>query len=147
MTSQFIFPRAPLRVYVVAANLLERRREAARAEVLVTREVDKFLAGLRSRDVAPAIVSLRRHAEAVGEAELAWTLARFPGMAPETRRAFEALVSGIVNKILHPPTARLRDAARDGCSEEWIAIVCELFALPPRRAGGSRVARGGAEQR
>lgn len=116
---------------VVAANLLERQREAARAEVLVTREVDKFLAGLRGRDVVPTIVSLRRRAEAIGAAELARALARYPGMAPETRRAFEALMSGIVNKILHPPTARLRDAARDGCGEEWIAIVCELFALAP----------------
>lgn len=129
---------------VVVANLLERQREAARAEVLVTGEVDKFLAGLRDRDVVPTIVSLRRRVEAVGQAELARALARLPEMAPETRRSFEALVNGIVNKILHPPTARLRAAAQDGRSEEWIAMVCELFALAPAEpaAGVAPVAAG-----
>jgi glutamyl-tRNA reductase len=116
---------------VVTANLHERRREAARAEVLVSGEVDKFLAGLRDRDVVPAIVSLRRRVEAVGETELARALAHLPDVSPETRQAFEALTSSIVNKILHPPTARLRDAAHDGRSEEWIAIMRELFALAP----------------
>ncbi len=68
---------------VVAANLLERQREAARAEVLVTGEVDKFLAGLRDRDVVPTIVSLRRRVEAPwGRPSWPGRLPAFPRRAP-----------------------------------------------------------------
>ncbi len=112
--------------------------------------MDKFLAGLRDRDVVPTIVSLRRRVEAVGQAELARALARLPETAPETRRSFAALASGIVNIILHPPTARLRAAAQDGCSDEWIAMVCRLFSLAPAEpaAGVALVGPGerGAER-
>lgn len=125
---------------VVTANLHERQREAARAEVLVSGEVDKFLAGLHDREVVPTIVSLRRRVEAVGETELTRALARVPDVGPQTRQVFEALASSIVNKILHVPTTRLRDAARDGRSEEWTAIVRELFSLD-RASGQSPSAR------
>src|SRR5205807_3632907 len=55
---------------VVAESLAGRRREAGRAEAIVLDEAERFRAWQASRDVAPAIASLRALAEEIRESEL-----------------------------------------------------------------------------
>lgn len=119
---------------VVDANLKERRREAARAEAIVERDVDAFLTRFRDRDAVPAIASLREKAEAIRRDEVARTLARLGTASPETRQAIEAMSSALVNKILHTPTVRLRESARTDAGAAWPRLVAELFALEPAAA-------------
>ena len=126
---------------IVASNLEERQREAARAELLIMGEVDRFLISLRDLDVVPAIVALRRQVEAMSRTELAHALRRLPHASGETREALEALVATIVNKILHTPTVRLREAAGAGGGQEWSEAVSQLFAL------SQAVEPGGAARR
>jgi glutamyl-tRNA reductase len=114
---------------VAEANLRERWREAASAEGLVEREVEKFLARLSDRDMAPAIAALCERVEAVRQGEVARALACLRGASPETRSAIEALSSALVNKILHSPISRLRESAREGSGSRWVGAVSELFAL------------------
>ena len=125
---------------VVASNLEERQGEAARAELLIEGEADTFLTSLRGRDVVPSIVALRRRVEAMSRTELERALRKLPHAPRETRAAFEALVAGIVNKILHPPTVKLREAASAGAGREWVEVVSQLFALSPTLVSG-RTAR------
>ena len=125
---------------VVASNLEERQGEAARAEILIEGEADTFLTSLRGRDVVPSIVALRRRVEAMSRTELERALRKLPHAPRETRAAFEALVAGIVNKILHPPTVKLREAASAGAGREWVEVVSQLFALSPTLVSG-RTAR------
>jgi len=54
-------------------------------------------------------------------------------------REFERLQSGapsrkqaVVNKILHTPTAKLRESRRAGTSDSWLDLVHELFGLERR---------------
>jgi glutamyl-tRNA reductase len=105
---------------VVEANLRERIREAEKAEALVEREVDKFLARLKDLEVVPTIVSLREKLEAIRQGEVAKALARLPGASAETRAAMEALSNALVNKILHAPTVKLSElfGLAGGRSEE-----------------------------
>ena len=117
---------------VVEANLRERLREAQKAEVLVEREVGKFLSRLQDLEVVPTIVSLREKVEVIRQGEVAKALARLPDASPETRAALEALSSAIVNKILHVPTAKLRESSRSGRSRRWTLLVSELFGLARR---------------
>ena len=121
---------------VVDANLRERKREAQRAESLVEREVAKFSDRLRSLEVVPTIVSLREKLEEIRKAELARTLTRLPGADDATRQALEALSQGIVNKILHAPTVKLRDSSKAGHGRRWIEVISELFGLGGKNRSG-----------
>ena len=120
---------------VVEANLRERKRRAQQAESLVEREVTKFADRLRSLEVVPTIVSLREKLEEIRRAELGRTLARLPGADEATRQALEALSQGIVNKILHAPTVKLRDSSKAGHGHRWIEVISELFGLGKSRGG------------
>ena len=121
---------------VVEANLRERMREAQRAEALVTREVVKFSDRLRSLEVVPTIVSLREKLEEIRQAELARALGRLPAADEATRQALEALSQGIVNKVLHAPTVKLRDSSKAGHGRRWIEVISELFGLGGKGRGG-----------
>jgi len=123
---------------VVEANLREREREAQRAEALVEREVEKFAERLRSLEVVPTIVSLREKLEEIRRAELARALSRLPGADEATRQALEALSQGIVNKVLHAPTVKLRDSSKSGHGHRWIEVISELFGLGGKGRGAPR---------
>ena len=99
---------------VAAANLADRSREAAAAESIVTREVDKYQQRVQSLDAAPAIRSLQEHAEALRQAELRRTAARLAGLTADQQAAVEALTRALTNKFLHAPMSALREAAREG---------------------------------
>lgn len=98
---------------VAAANLADRGREAAAAETIVRREVDKYQQRLQSRDAVPAILALQQNAEAIREAELARSIKRLGDLTPQQREAVEALTRSLMAKLLHPQLTALREAARN----------------------------------
>jgi glutamyl-tRNA reductase len=102
---------------VAAANLADRSREAAAAETIVSREVDKYQERLQTRDAVPAIVALQQSAEAIREAELIRSAKRLADLTPEQREAVEALTRSLTAKLLHPQLKALRESARQKDSE------------------------------
>ncbi len=93
---------------VAAANLADRSREAAAAESIVSREVDKYQQRLQSRDAVPAILALQQNAEAIREAELARAAKRLANLTPDQQAAVEALTRSLTAKLLHPQLTALR---------------------------------------
>jgi glutamyl-tRNA reductase len=110
---------------VAAANLANRSKEAAAAETIVTREVDKYQQRVQSLDATPAIRSLQEHAEALRQAELRRTAARLAGLTADQQAAVEALTRALTNKFLHAPMTALREAAREGDAQ----ALAELESL------------------
>jgi glutamyl-tRNA reductase len=96
---------------VVEESLAGRHREAERAETIVAAEAERFREWQASLDVVPAIASLREHAEAIRAAELAKAEGRLGGLSDSERRTVESLTRQIVNKLLHGPTVRAKEAA------------------------------------
>jgi glutamyl-tRNA reductase len=96
---------------VVEESLAGRRREAERAETIVAAQAARFREWQASLDVVPAIASLREHAEAIRAAELAKAEGRLGGLSDSERRTVESLTRQIVNKLLHGPTVRAKEAA------------------------------------
>jgi glutamyl-tRNA reductase len=96
---------------VVAESADGRTEEIDRAEAIVADEAEQFRAWQRSRDVVPAITSLRELAETIRVQELARAEPRLGALSPRERRAVESLTAQIVNKLLHLPTVRLKEAA------------------------------------
>jgi glutamyl-tRNA reductase len=113
---------------VVAESLAGRRREAEYAEAIVAREAERFREWQASREVVPAIASLRARAEEIRAAELARARGRL-GLSESQHAAVDSVTAQIVNKLLHLPTVRLKEAAAgaNGCS--YAEAVRHLFGL------------------
>jgi glutamyl-tRNA reductase len=97
---------------VAAANLADRTREAAAAETIVSREVEKYHERLQSRDAVPAIKALQQQAEAIREAELARSQSKLAGLTPQQREAVDSLTRALTAKLLHPQLTALRQSTR-----------------------------------
>ncbi|HEY7691094.1 MAG TPA: glutamyl-tRNA reductase [Gaiellaceae bacterium] len=113
---------------VVASSLAGRRREAARAEAIVAEEAERFREWQASREVVPAIASLRAWAEEVRAGELARVRGRL-GLSESQEEAVESITAQIVNKLLHPPTVRLKEAAAGADGGGYAQAVRHLFDL------------------
>jgi glutamyl-tRNA reductase len=96
---------------VVHETARGREAEFARAEAIAVEEAARFRDWLAARDVAPVIASLRERAETIRRGELAKASGRLAGLSERERNAVESLTSQIVNKLLHEPILRLKEAA------------------------------------
>jgi glutamyl-tRNA reductase len=114
---------------VVEATHEARREEAQRAETIVEAEVTAFARERETRAALPVLSQLRRRAEEIARAEAERTLAQVGGKLDEKgRRSVEAMAKAIVNKLLHGPTARLKEAASSG-DGTLAGAAAELFGI------------------
>src|SRR5688572_18820532 len=108
-------------------EVLDQRRAAAvAAEELVAKEASVFASWHRSLAAVPAIRALREHGDRLAAQEVERYMQRHPDA---DRSAIEALVRRVVNQMLHEPTARLREAAEEGRTEEIDEIVAGVRFL------------------
>jgi glutamyl-tRNA reductase len=114
---------------VVEASLTDRRAEAVRAERVVAAEAERFREWQASLAVVPAIASLRARAEEIRAAELARAEGRLGKLPESERRAVEAMTAQIVNKLLHLPTVRMKEAAVTSDGVVYADVVRHLFGL------------------
>ncbi|MGE5272982.1 MAG: glutamyl-tRNA reductase [Verrucomicrobiota bacterium] len=111
---------------VVASSLAGRRREAARAEAIVAEEAESFHEWQAAREVVPAIASLRAHAEEIRAAELERARGR---LSSSDQEVVESITARIVDKLLHLPTVRLKEAAAGADGGSYAQAVRHLFGL------------------
>ena len=93
------------------AGLAERRREVHAVERIVVDEVDRFVEVSSARSAAPLVAALHARAETVRQAEMDRFQKRLEGLDPRQQAAVEALTRGILAKVLHEPTVKLKDLA------------------------------------
>jgi glutamyl-tRNA reductase len=72
---------------------------------------------------------MRERAEEVRRAEFERFTGRLDRLDDEQRAAVEALTRGIVNKLLHEPSVRLRAQAGTPQGERNAAAVADLFDI------------------
>jgi glutamyl-tRNA reductase len=114
---------------VVSETLAGRRREAERAEAIVAEEAERFREWQASLDVVPAIASLRARAEEIRAAELRKAEARLGRLSEDERSLVESITAQIVNKLLHLPTVRMKQAAAAADGVLYAETVRHLFGL------------------
>ncbi|GAB4388871.1 MAG: glutamyl-tRNA reductase [Thermodesulfovibrionales bacterium] len=112
---------------VVDSNVLERRKEAEKAEAIIDDEIESFLRWQSSLDSVPTIVALRDRAEAIKREELEKFSNKLPELDEKQRKLVEQLASSIVNKLIHPPTAALKEDSED--RDTLIATIKRLYGL------------------
>jgi glutamyl-tRNA reductase len=111
-------------------SLHERRREISRVQGIIIDELEHFQTDRTARELTPLVTSLRRRGEEIRTAEIDRFRAKLDALDPESRRAVEMLSEGIVNKLLHDPTVRLKDAAGTARGELYADALAALFDLP-----------------
>jgi glutamyl-tRNA reductase len=115
--------------HAVSSHVDDRRKEAERAEAIISGEVERFQGRLQTLDVVPTIVSLQDHLETIRQAEIDRVRGRLGTLSPEQELAVETLTRGIVSKIMHTPISTLKTAARAAEATTVIDLVRRLFNL------------------
>ncbi|MEE9910263.1 MAG: glutamyl-tRNA reductase [Deltaproteobacteria bacterium] len=114
---------------IVDENIKSRRREALKAEQIVAEEVTQYSSWLKELDAVPTIVSLRSKAEGIARMEMAKAQSWMGTLHNGDREKIEALVNGIVNKILHAPMTAMKEESAEFKSQDIVAAARQLFKL------------------
>jgi glutamyl-tRNA reductase len=114
---------------VINDNLARRREQTARAEAMVTDEVEAFVVWLRSRSSIPTVVALRRRFESIRQAELERLESKLSKLSPEARARVEEVTQLVVQKLLITPTERLKTADDEARAAQYAEVITQLFGL------------------
>ena len=112
-----------------AKGIEKRRHESEHVRVIVRDEVERFEIEATARQAAPLVSALHDRANKIRRAELDRFAAKLAALGPAERAAVEALTKGIVAKLLHQPSVRLKDDAGTPQGERNAAAVRDLFDL------------------
>jgi glutamyl-tRNA reductase len=113
----------------VQGNIAGRNQTAVEAEEIIREEVERMMLRLKTREVAPTIVSLQEQLENVRTHEIERMRARLGAMTPQQEEAVEAITRGIINKIAHGPITELRRSAAEPEGAYLSDLIRKLFRL------------------
>ena len=107
----------------------KRASEVGQVREIIGEEVKRFLLDQTQRQAAPLVAQLREVVESIRTAEMDRFESALAAMTPEQRELVESISHGIINKMLHAPSVRLREAAGTPQGERLSAAVRDLFSL------------------
>lgn len=114
---------------IVDENMKNRRNEALKAEGIVAEEVALYSKWLRELEAVPTIVSLKSKAEGIVRMEMVKAENWMSKLGNGDRERVDALVNGVVNKILHAPLAVMKEESGELNSQDIVAAARQLFRL------------------
>ncbi len=107
-----------------------RLQEVEQVQAIITEEVGGFERWLRSLSVVDTISDLRQYADTLRQQELMRTLQRLSStLTDRESAAVEELTTRLVNKLLHSPMLRLKEAAAEGQGHVYAESLRYLFDL------------------
>lgn len=112
-------------------NQRERDRQWPKAKKIIEEETREFMAALHHRATGPVIKRLREQAEQVKLDELARLQGKLSaaGADESLQREVKQSFDRLVNKLLHPPLASLKDDAASGHNHGLLEAIRKLFQL------------------
>ena len=110
-------------------SLAQRRQEIGHVREIIAEELDRHRVERTVREVAPIITAFRAQIDDTRELEIERHRAKLDALDPAARAAVEQLTRAIVNKVLHEPTVRVKDAAGTARGEQYADALVELFGL------------------
>ncbi|ADC63302.1 glutamyl-tRNA reductase [Allochromatium vinosum] len=117
---------------VIDESLRSRQAAAVQAEEIIDFHSGEFMAWLRSLDAAGLIQDYRQRSEELRDEVLARARRQLDAGKPPAE-VLNFLAHTLTNKLLHAPSSRLRQAARDG-DAVILDAANELFQLAPERS-------------
>jgi glutamyl-tRNA reductase len=116
---------------IVNENLARRAAELQNAEQIVSQEVEKFAAWLRSRTAVPTVVALRQRFENIRQSELRRLEPKMAALPAEARARVDEITRLIVEKLLLTPTEQLK-ASDEQMVHAYAEALGRLFSLETR---------------
>jgi glutamyl-tRNA reductase len=116
-------------------SMEQRRKEIAKVRDLIGQELERHRLERSAREVAPLIAALRVRAESIRLGELDRFRGRVDPLDEATRSVIDAITQGVVNKLLHEPTVRVKDTAGTPRGDLYADALTELFDLPTEATG------------
>jgi glutamyl-tRNA reductase len=113
---------------VIVRNRRVRQAEARKAEGIIEEEIQRFAAWLGSLEVLPTLTALRLHASEIAEEVVRENSGKWQKASSADLQRVDAIAQAIVNRLLHHPTARLREL-RDDRVHARMALIRDLFGL------------------
>jgi glutamyl-tRNA reductase len=110
-------------------SLAQRRQEIGHVREIIADELDRHRMERTVREVAPVVAALRAHVDDLRELEIERHRAKLDALDPAASEAVEQLTRSIVNKVLHEPTVRVKDAAGSARGEVYADALVQLFGL------------------
>lgn len=112
-----------------AHGRMQRLAEVQHVDEIVVEEVERYTLEAASMQAAPLVTSLRSRAEALRAAEFERYSRRLRELDADQLELIEKLTKGVVAKLLHEPSVRLRTQAGTPQGERNAAAVADLFDL------------------
>ena len=110
-------------------SISKRKQEIPQIEAILDEELAQFMQYLGTLDIVPLIVKMRDHVDGIRQTELEKAMRSMPDLSPKDQERVTALTKSIVNKILHTPTARLKNEANGPNVDEYADVTRSLFGL------------------
>ncbi|HKZ47025.1 MAG TPA: glutamyl-tRNA reductase [Thermodesulfobacteriota bacterium] len=114
---------------VVEANLKERAKEAKEAESIINEELGNFHRWVKSLDVVPTIVALKKKFEEIRKGEMEKALSGMNNLQEKDKETINAMTKAIINKVVHDPVTHLKKEADKVEGDFYIEAARKLFDL------------------
>jgi glutamyl-tRNA reductase len=116
---------------VVDTNIFERKKEAEKAETIIDEEMETFLKWQSTLDSVPTIISIREKAEEIRKEELDKLFHKMPGLGEKETEAIKYMATALMNKLIHPPTAALKEDSED--KDILVATIRKLYGIDGKK--------------
>ncbi len=110
-------------------GLRGRQGEVHAVRAIVEEELDRFFDQRSAREAAPLIAQLRARVEQSRVAEFDRYRSRLAHLEERDLEAIESITRGMLAKVLHDPTVRLKDAAGTPRGDRLAEALRDLFDL------------------
>lgn len=126
----------------VALNLAGRGDEVEGAERIVEDEIHRFARWMGQLEVTPTIADLRTRAASIVDVVLDENAARWESASAADLERIERVAQTVVQRLLHEPTVRLKQARDRDDSHGHVELLRDLFGLDDEAATASQAATG-----
>lgn len=114
----------------VSEGIRLRLQEVEHVQAIIAKEAQNFGDWLRSLSVVDTIRDLRRYANSLREKEVGRTMRHLsPTLSEREEDAVHELTNRLMNKLLHKPMSRLKEAAASGQGHIYAEALRYLFDL------------------
>lgn len=113
----------------VARAVDERKGEFERARDIVAEDIERYRTAVRARGAAPVVSALRGRLEDLRRGELDRRRGQFGELPDSAWDQVDAVTRAVLGKLLHEPTALLKEASGTARGERLVEALRTLFDL------------------
>ncbi len=114
---------------VVDKNIQQRKKEAAKAEKIIEKEIAEFWKWLNTQFVIPTIAALKKRGEDIRQKEMTRAFNRLGNITEREKKIISSMANSIVNQLLHDPVMQLKHYALTQQGHLYTEILQNLFNL------------------